>query len=308
MKHFIFTLLACFIFVQLSGQSIPNNNFDNWYFGGIDRLWDWGNSEGCDIGGPHMTIYNVHGDFSRYNDPAVRLRTWKDNNDSIQSSYIYAGYQNLFNSTTGICEFELIKTGHPFPHRPAKMHGFYKFENDSLFTNDFGKGVVLLRKTNPITQMEDMVGFGTIHLPITNSDTVYQPFEIDINYLSADVPDTISIAFFSTGLGVSGGVLYVDSLTFSGFSPTHRLEENRLGVLLAPNPTTDFVDIIMDDQEDLKNSKVFIMDVAGKMVFQQDLKQSRTRIHLLHLPSAVYFVTVRTDKKSQTLKWIKQGF
>ena len=304
MKQLITTSIFILLFSQLFAQSIPNNNFDDWYFGGIDRIWDWSTSEGSVAGEPNMAIYLVHGDFRRYNDPAIRLRTWIDNNDSVNTSFIYAGSKNLYNWNTGTFELDLMKTGQPFAHRPAKMNGFYMFENDSLFTNDFGQGVVFLKKFNPITQTADTIGFGNINLPITNTDTIYQPFEININYISNDLPDSIVIAFFSTGLDVAGGTLYVDSLTFGSTSSIKEVQ-NLNGVRIQPNPVVDFLDVVIDEDNFTVGLNGLITDINGRIVFQKELKQFTNRINVADLSKGIYFLTIKNHQSSTTKKFVK---
>ena len=305
MKRLIITSIYLLIFSQLFAQSIPNNNFDDWYFGGIDRIWDWSTSEGAIFGEPNMAIYYVHGDFRRYNDPAIRLKTWIDLNDSTNISFIYAGSKNLFDFNTGIFEFNLMKTGQPFTHRPAKMNGFYMFENDSLFTNDYGQGVVFLKKFNPVTQTADTIGYGNINLPITNTDTVYQPFEMDINYISNDLPDSIVIAFFSTGLGVTGGTLYIDSLTFGTTSSAHQVDQP-IGFQIQPNPVVDFLNISINKDNFSDNLKITVTDVNGRLVLQHEPKQFMNNINLENLSNGVYFLTISNHLSSKTEKFIKR--
>ena len=304
MKQLIITFISILFCSQIFAQSIPNNNFDDWYFGGIDRIWDWSTSEGSVAGEPNMAIYYVHGDFRRYNDPAIRLKTWIDNNDSINTSFIYAGSKNLYNWNTGDFELDLMKTGQPFSHRPAKMNGFYMFENDSLFTNDFGKGLVFLKKFNPVTQTADTIGYGNINLPITNTDTIYQPFEIDINYISNDLPDSIVIAFFSTGLGVAGGTLYIDSLTFGNSSFANEIPKLK-GVQIQPNPVVDFLDVIIKEDNFSEDLNLFITDMSGKLLLQKQLKQINSRVNVKDLPKGIYFLTIQNHKNRTIEKFIK---
>ena len=304
MKHLIITSISILFCSQLFSQTIPNNNFDDWYFGGIDRIWDWSTSEGAPYGDPNMAIYYVHGDFRRYNDPAIRLKTWVDNNDSINTSFIYAGSMNLYNWNTGEFEMDLMKTGQPFPHRPAKMNGFYMFENDSSFTNDYGQGIVFLKKFNTITQIADTIGYGSINLPITNTDTIYQPFEIDITYISNDLPDSIVTAFFSTGTGVAGGTLYIDSLTF-GMNSSIQEVENSIAFQIQPNPVVDFLNINIDEADFSDDVEIFITDTNGRLILRHEAKQLMNTIDVQHLPNGIYLLTIKNELGSTTRKFIK---
>ncbi len=304
MKNLFYILFLC-LTTQTFGQSIPNNNFDDWYFGGIDRLWHWGNSEGCATGDSHMAIYYVHGDFGvDYSDPAVQLRTWVDANDSVRTSFIYAGYQNFTNWQTGECEVDFIRSGQPFPYRPTKMDGFYKFRNDSLITNDYGRGMVILRKTNPVNQSIDTIGYGYVDLHPTPTDTVREPFEVNITYLSSETPDTIVVAFLSTATQQAGGVLVVDSLTFDFTSSVEQIVQQNV-FSIAPNPVHDFLNINIRPSFQNERFQYSIFDISGRVLKQGRSFSSMEQIDVSDFAKGMYFIRLENERIFEVAKFLK---
>lgn len=298
MKKIYLILISLFLNGTLLGQTFPNSDFDNWYIGGIDRLPDWITSEGCAMGlDGHMAIYGVQIDWMNTSGTSVLLRTWKSLlDDSLNVSFIYAGNQAMHNPVTGQCDLDLMKTGQAFPYRPDKMMGVYKFRNDSLLTNDYGKGVVILKKFNPITQTPDTIGWGTVNLMPTGwaSDTTFIPFEIAINYLQSTsvLPDSIAVAFFSSATNQPGGLLGVDSLTFD-FSSSVRSAPNLAPVFeVFPNPAKDFVFIKIKDQNGFTPSTITLTNTLGQVILQQAIKEPLENIALPNLPNGLYFLNI----------------
>lgn len=76
-------------------------------------------------------------------------------------------------------------------------------------------------------------------------------------------------------------------------------EEITNGLVVYPNPTTDFLNIKATNQE---IEKVLIFDLSGKLLFSE----KSTRIDVRHLPSATYIISVKTATALKSFKFIKQ--
>ncbi|MFZ1704688.1 MAG: DUF4331 family protein [Saprospiraceae bacterium] len=73
-----------------------------------------------------------------------------------------------------------------------------------------------------------------------------------------------------------------------------------------PNPTTDFVDIIIGDQTNMKDMKLSIQNVNGQVIRAQKLMNRRTSIDLSSLNSGVYIMQIFSAEVNKSLKVIKK--
>ena len=83
------------------------------------------------------------------------------------------------------------------------------------------------------------------------------------------------------------------------------------GTKIYPNPTNDFINILINEQSVSGNVECSIMDIAGRSLFSQKLKlnpgQNKTSVSLedLNIPGGVYFVRLSS---SQTMEYFKFPF
>ena len=74
--------------------------------------------------------------------------------------------------------------------------------------------------------------------------------------------------------------------------------EANLGIVVYPNPTSDFLHI-RTSKIDIE--KVFIFDLSGKLL--QTVKTKT--INVKHLPSATYIISIQTSDGLKTFKFLK---
>lgn len=99
--------------------------------------------------------------------------------------------------------------------------------------------------------------------------------------------------------------LYADiTLTTNcgGFLSTKDSENSKNEIKIVPNPVKDFV--MIKAEEPIKNVK--IIDVLGRVIYNQDGDNELMKIDLSAHPSGNYIVTVKTNKTEISKKIIKQ--
>ncbi len=82
------------------------------------------------------------------------------------------------------------------------------------------------------------------------------------------------------------------------------LSENE-NIAIYPNPTTGIFTIDFSSQN-LTNSKITIIDLTGKKVFQNSTFISNSQIDISNQPNGIYFLEIQTKNDILTLKIIKQ--
>jgi hypothetical protein len=135
---------------------------------------------------------------------------------------------------TGLTDRD-IRGGIPCTARPTSFEGYYKF---SPVQNDRGYIACILFKSNPVTGMQDTVGRGVLK-PATAVGS-YTFFTVDIEYLTAETPDTMNIIVTSSykfGSPKVGTVLFVDDLqvNYPSTASVAVLSEANFGIVPNPN-------------------------------------------------------------------------
>jgi hypothetical protein len=121
-----------------------------------------------------------------------------------------------------------------------------------------------------------------------------------------DTGTTISWTYPWVQEGVSYGIECYDSLGCLGTDTvviyTESIEENPLLQLnLFPNPATDIIQLFL--QDDMENYQIRFIDVHGRIVSQQRMKNS---LDISSLSSGMYTVEVFSDKYFVRKRMIKQ--
>jgi hypothetical protein len=127
-------------------------------------------------------------------------------------------------------------TGMPSTEKPLIFGGYFYYSPapDYLYFNDqtqqadtiFGIGdscriTCLVHKWNSTTNQRDTVGIGDFFYDQETAGG-YEPFSININYLTTDLPDSVSLTFLSSYGGTQfagspGSLLIIDSIFFDGY-------------------------------------------------------------------------------------------
>ncbi len=304
MKKLTTLLSLIFLMIHSKGQNIENPSFDSVYIGGIDRIYEWITSDAWPTGSGdtvqpltpnahfvssglqyHETLFSVQIDYTTaYDGPlAVKLLTDSDrvkNDGNAFSGFVVNG-NHFYTDSTGYIDFS--KCGTPFPYRPYSLKGHYKFEDNSPSLHNYPHAIVLLKKYNSITQTSDKVGFSEIYIQFFATST-WRAFEMPINYFSNDVPDSIVVAFISSGARFPA-TFWVDSIGFDYNFPSDIIE----------NPTNeklfrlDSKNHVIYFTENKLIQSATLFDINGKLVIHESFPL--TQFDVSALPKGNYILS-----------------
>jgi hypothetical protein len=191
--------------------------------------------------------------------------------------------------------------GTPFPYRPTKMKGKYRFESESPI-EDFAQARVILKKYNSSTGERDTIGNGENVL--LNPSMDFQEFEVPINYNDpTTIPDSVIVILYSTypSSPIEGGTLWVDDLSFEFTTAVSNIDDIS-EVKIFPNPFSDFFRIELDVK---KEGELNLIDANGRNVISKSVNNGRhvLEFDLRGLPAGNYFLNWQSENgKSSLLK------
>ena len=320
MKKAILTGLLFFQLFASHSQNILNPSFDSVYIGGIDRVFDWITSDAwpvlmVDTVHPlnpmdhyisvgllyHEVLFSAQLEYSgAYHGPyAIKLLSDSNRVDIFGNpfrSFVING-NHFYTDSIGYPDIK--KGGIPFPYRPSKLIGYYKYEDTSPSLNNYPEAIVLLKKYNPTTQLSDTIGFADITTPFVTTGT-WSSFEMQINYYNNQIPDSIVVAFFSPPLAYVS-TFWVDSIGFDFSSPTHIPENSDESVPIQIYQKEN--NIIISANEILSSVKIY--SIKGELLITRE--NSLTEIDVSELSTGSYLISiVREDKTIYSQKLILQ--
>jgi Secretion system C-terminal sorting domain len=103
----------------------------------------------------------------------------------------------------------------------------------------------------------------------------------------------------------TANTMYVNNIQnfyYAANTPDAIANNNVQSINIYPNPVTDFI-IIKDIDAD-KNAIVFVFNIDGKLILQQNL--SNTNIDISNLPKGLYFLQIQADGKIYNSKFSKR--
>ncbi|MFC2111214.1 T9SS type A sorting domain-containing protein [Bacteroidota bacterium] len=306
MKRILIISALVFSMFQILAQNIENSSFDSIYLGGIDRIWNWTTSDGHIIRtnfnqdtvfslAPNTTygpapevLFNVGFDFTTpYSNVAIVLKSTpqlvKENGQPFET-YITNG-THFKTGQDGYIDFS--KRGSPFPYRPIKLNGFYRYFDTIPSTLDSGKCMILLKKYNSTLNQIDTIAYveNTIEFTL-NSSWAY--FDVPINYLSTATPDSIVVAFFATTRPNEASELWVDELSFQYISTSNESFENSESPIIYPNPCSGIINI----ESNIEFQYYKILDITGC-----ELKKAKfsEQISIEELPNQIFILQLISE-------------
>ena len=290
MKYLI-ALLFCIPQI-LSAQNIPNAGFESWLIGQVIlETEDWRSSNFYTFN--QFGIYSVNPDFVDVTEGFASARLSTSILDTLGpfAAYLVSG-SPVMDQITG--EVDIMSGGTPFPYRPTKMIGKYKYESDSPF-EDFGQAHVILKKYNNATGERDTIGYGQNVL--LNPTTGFQTFEVAIQYMVPDVtPDSVIVILYSTNPNApnTGAELWVDDLSFEIITNVSEMDEV-LDVKIFPNPFREFIKI---EIVTLEKGHLDLVDINGRKVSSEILNVGSQVIEIETeaLSAGSYFINWRNEK------------
>ncbi len=283
-------ILPLFIFfpILLNAQNIPNAGFEDWYIGDVVLEADqWQSSNSYTFN--QYLVYSANPDWEYFTEgfTSVRLTTVVLDTLGPYAGRIVSGSPMMDYETF---QLDIISGGTPFPHRPEKLTGQYRYQSQSPI-EDFGQAHVILKKYNPATGKRDTIGIGENVL--LNPSPDFKTFEVPIQYLVADmIPDSVIVFFYSSHpqAPVAGSELWIDDLSFGDSTSSVTGAMPAVAANLYPNPFRDFLNVEITAPEE---GVIELVSAEGRPVATRKAeKGTRTfTIETGNLPAGNYFIT-----------------
>ncbi len=207
-KVLSFISLILILSFRLFAQQAPNSSFETWTNGEPDH-WKTSNQNIPILG----SIIMVAKDLT---DPEQGIASAKltvvTKTILFVGTYTIPGVLTLGKLNIDIAaQTASVTGGTPFTARPVKLTGYLKY---LPVNNDFCAMGWGLSKWNNGTR--DTIGFGAISISATLNSWTY--FEIPINDLLAETPDTLNILILNSNpldkVNHTGTTMWVDNLSF----------------------------------------------------------------------------------------------
>ncbi len=282
MKKIILLISLLIIQVQYANGQLQNGDFEDVV---VDtdiigqnylRPLNWNFYNGST--GTEITNDSYSGEY------AVKLWSW------------YFGQENM-----KFYYGEEFMQGVEFEERPNKLVGYYKYENVNIENGIEDSAVVeiVLTKYDEFSNNRDTISYTTKNLESTNN---YREFEVELNYQSQNIPDTLNINFKSSlfeyvNVPQESNFLYLDNLKFT--SITNVINQEKEMVKIFPNPTKN--KLSMTSQFEVKGLKIYSMD--GKLLKNwESIKNGRIQIDLKEFESGVYLIELYNSENKKVVR------
>jgi hypothetical protein len=122
-------------------------------------------------------------------------------------------------------------------------------------------------------------------------------FEATISYFTADEPDTIQVIITSSGgftSAVTGSVLHIDNMSFTGISSVDGIAGAGIGFTVYPNPTSDFVHITNAGNTALTAE---LFNINGIKMGEYIINNGVNQIDVRNFPAGMYLARVSENGK-----------
>jgi hypothetical protein len=110
------------------------------------------------------------------------------------------------------------------------------------------------------------------------------------------------------GLGKFSGKFYIDNISLTQIqdSSTGNNESalNNADILIYPNPSAGVFTVQLSSKDNLNKQILELYSFDGKLLYQTQLLNVKTKINLDHLKQGIYIVKVTSDIKYTTKKLV----
>lgn len=308
MKKLLIFCLSLFIITAVSAQQIPNGSFENWTNPNTSlEPVDW------------LTVNFFTANYPTYGS----LRS----TDAYDGQFALELKSGIFDLTPG--GFPIIDTsaiailgtpsgpnsppaGIPFTFRPQKLSFYYKY----LPANNNQGAVDTARVYVRFTKLGNNIGEGIFNI-YGNEVSSYTFHEIDINWYTNDMPDTMLMDLTSSIVGINynsepntpnsliGNTLLIDKLLFDYSVGIDDIAySNKFTVY--PNPANDIVTlnskIVIGNETRMLN----IYTMTGALVKSEKIQPNNRQISVADLSNGLYIVELSSQTGSAKQKLVIQ--
>jgi hypothetical protein len=299
------TIILCSAFslgLALNAQNIPNGDLESWQsFNDVmgspyddlgpntDRSTNFIRTLNAILEAPltQQSAFKVTGQGA-YSNTSVVVATSLVAGSILVPGYLGTGDVDISAAT--------IYLGRPFTGRPTAMKGMYRYEpvngDSAAFYCSFSKYDALNLSTS-------IIGEG--NLVVTNAEANWTPFQVPVNFTSADAPDSVNIIIASSAaydlvnlqgsVGQVGSALYLDDISFEFPASLDAYAEVKAQVF--PNPSSDVVQVRLEQAQEKLRLRLY--SIAGNQVLEVQGNGNEISASVADLPAGNYVLMVQTD-------------
>ena len=284
-------ILAVLVSAVFNCEAQPNGGFENWATAsGIQEPVGWQTLNFLSLFGDPISAYKATGIDKHSGSYALKLQTiFLSHNPAPGTLRDTMGY--VFTGLISISP-PSIKYGIPYVGRPEKLEFWSKYIPVGA---DHAGASVILQKWNGTKT--DTIAIGSIAIDTT---AAYTLFQVNLNYLSNELSDTVVIGFSSSYLKVNaraGSTLFIDDVALTGWVgiDEHSIIADKVKIF--PNPAKENITIQAQIDEAVN---VQVIDIAGKVEGTYQIQNYNVNIKTDAFADGVYFYKIR-DKKNRIL-------
>lgn len=234
----------------------------------------------------------------------------------MESNQLTLGEKTIFlpgvvGAITVVIDKQTALFGRPYTGRPEALKGVMKYKP---VNGDSAAIFVEVYKTSESGQRQMITRNEVIY---KEAITDWTEFNIPLDYLSDETPDSICVLFVSSAgydfkdlfncQGQIGSTLWVDNCRFvidgndPGAPGAANEALNTLKVNAYPNPATDVLNVTVEE-----NAQLVIFDQAGRVLLQKAVQAGENTLNIAELKAGFYTFRVTGAQKSGSGKFIKR--
>jgi len=192
--------------------------------------------------------------------------------------------------------------------KPQYLQGYFKYITGGIHGLGAGSIKVYLTKING--SKNDTIGYGMYNF---DSASHYKTFQVNINYTSTSLPDSINIIIKNAEYGCKGNnlichLLYLDDLKLSNIPLNIDQEINDNIFSIYPNPLQSNQTLSLQLNKSTENTTIKIINAISQIIYQKNINRisdnSIITLYDIHLPTGIYIISLETENSSSTQKLI----
>lgn len=290
-KLLAFATITLLIVCRITAQNIPNASFETWS-GGEPNSW---NTSNMNVLGLDFTVVTKDLSNPQQGLASAKLKVVTHNIPFIGSITLQAALTVGTLTIDPFAQTASLTGGYPFTGMPQKLTGYFKYQPVANDTCYMGWG--LFKRNNGV---QDTIGYAAIDTMGTFNSWTY--FEIPLEYLIWEAPDTMNILFVNSnpldGLDHTNTTLWVDNLSFVygevgieglTFPPGIGIYAERDSKQL----------ILTANFEKQENLDISLFNMAGMQTnhWQRTMQQSTEKLDMGNLPPGTYLIRISSGNR-----------
>lgn len=296
MKNIALTLALCLSLQIVAQNTLPNSNFENWVsVTAINALnpIGWSTSNNGIPGGNTMVQPNSGSQNGNF---AAMLQTTGLGFANLPYPGVMFNGEYPTDLPLNNAVLYMVNSGTPISTKPSSLMGYYKYSSSQ--NSDSAEVFILLKKYNIQALKSDTVAVAHKKL---GSVANYTEFNMTINYINNQQPDSILVAIFSSSPSTSihGGTLYIDNLQLKNDGTALEspiINECKINYLPA-SKTLSIINV-------MQPLELVISNLNGNIMYESKLSKFTNSVDIQKLPVGMYIVSLKNKGELAVTKTI----